>query len=304
VNAGADFIKVYSFLEPDVFQAIAERCKQKSIPFVGHVPHVVRLTEASNAGMASMEHLYGFLIEACSDSDSALAIMKRSVRAFEDGDKAERKRINAQYHQYVLKSFSDQKLIEVCAVLKKNNTHIVPTLATLKGIYFINDSTFTNDPRKRYLSQETLEYWRDVAEQDLKDNSPQDWMDKRKRWEIEQQVMRILIKEGVPIMAGTDCDNPYAFPGFSLHDELEMFVELGMTPLDAIRSATSAPAKFMGSTDSLGSVSAGKVADLLLLDANPLNDIRNTTKINAVFANGILYDSTYVSSIVKPISQK
>ncbi len=130
-------------------------------------------------------------------------------------------------------------------------------------------------------------------------NSEEDWRVKRKRWEVEREIMRTLISKHVMIMAGTDCDNPYAFPGFSLHDELEMFVELGMTPLEALRSATTVPAQFLGFADSLGTISVGKLADVVLLDANPLNDIANIRKINAVVADGKVYDSTYISSVLK-----
>ncbi len=297
-KAGSDFIKVYSFLDPNVFNAIAQRSKELSIPFAGHVPHTVRITEASSNGMASMEHLYGFLTEACSEPDSAFTLMQQSVAAFNSGNKEERRRLSSIYHSLVLENFSLPRLRSVCEVLKQNNTHIVPTLATLKGIYFINDPTFTSDERKRYLSDETLEYWREMEADDLKSNTEQDWSDNKRRWEVEQLIMKMLISEKVTIMAGTDCDNPYAFPGFSLHDELQMFVDLGMTPLDALRSATIVPAKFMNIADSIGSISPGKLADLVLLNANPRDNISNTTTIEAVVANGKLYDRNYISSVL------
>lgn len=297
-KAGSDFIKVYSFLDPEVFNAIAERSRALSIPFAGHVPHTVSITEASSNGMASMEHLYGFLTEACSKPDSAFTLMQQSVAAFNSGNNTEWHRLGSVYHSLVLENFSVARLRTVCEVLKRKDTRIVPTLATLKGIYFINDPTFTNDARKRYLSDETLEYWREVEAEDLKSNTDKDWSHKRRRWEVEQLIMKTLISEKVTIMAGTDCDNPYAFPGFSLHDELQMFVDLGMTPLEALRSATIVPAKFMNIADSIGSVSQGKLADLVLLKANPLDDISNTTTIEAVVANGKLYDRNYISSVL------
>ena len=95
---------------------------------------------------------------------------------------------------------------------------------------------------------------------------------------------------GVPFMAGTDLGTAYIYPGFSLHDELTLFVEAGFTPLEALKAATRNPAEFLGLLDSLGTVEKGKIADLVLLNANPLEDIRNTQKIEAVVVNGRFLD--------------
>src|SRR5215471_6831123 len=91
---------------------------------------------------------------------------------------------------------------------------------------------------------------------------------------------------GILFLAGTDVGNPYAYAGFSLHDELVRFVQAGFTPMEAIQTATINPAKFLGTADSLGTIQKGKIADMVLLEANPLDDIRNTQRINAVFVNG------------------
>lgn len=101
-------------------------------------------------------------------------------------------------------------------------------------------------------------------------------------------------RAGIPLLAGTDVSwaNPYTFAGFSLHDELSLLVEGGLTPYQALRTATINPARFLHATDSLGTVEVGKLADLVLLDADPLQDIRNTRKVHAVFLNGQLIDSS------------
>jgi imidazolonepropionase-like amidohydrolase len=101
---------------------------------------------------------------------------------------------------------------------------------------------------------------------------------------------------GVRLLAGTDIGNPFLYPGFSLHDELELFVQAGLTPLEALKTATVNPAKYLGLSRSLGTIEKGKVADLVLLEANPLANIRNTQKIAAVVVNG-----SYIS---KPELQK
>ncbi len=97
-------------------------------------------------------------------------------------------------------------------------------------------------------------------------------------------------RAGVRFLAGTDTGNPYCFPGFSLHDELALLVEAGLTPLEALQAATVNAAEFLGVKETLGTIEKGKSADLVLLDANPLEDIRNTQKINAVILNGRLFD--------------
>lgn len=295
----ADFIKVYSLLRPDVFLAIAKRSKEQKIPFAGHVPYAVQVTEASNAGMASMEHLYGFLTEACSNSEAAMAVMQKQLYAIEQGNDVERKRMSLLWNTLVLDDFSKERMQNIARTLKRNHTHIVPTLVTLRGKYFSNDSAFTNDPRLRYMSAETLGFWKEMTTNALATNTATEWSNYRKRWQLEKEVMRILIAEKVPIMAGTDADNPYAFPGFSLHDELALYVECGMQPVEALRSATWVPAAFLNMTDSLGSVKEGKFADLVLLEANPLDDISNTSRVFTVIANGKIYGKRYIDSVLK-----
>lgn len=100
------------------------------------------------------------------------------------------------------------------------------------------------------------------------------------------------------MMAGTDVGNPFLFPGFSLHDELAAFVRAGLTPGEALKTATYNPAKYLGMLDRLGTVEKGKFADLVLLDANPLEDIRNTRKIRAVVLNGRYLDRAALDKLL------
>jgi imidazolonepropionase-like amidohydrolase len=107
---------------------------------------------------------------------------------------------------------------------------------------------------------------------------------------------------GVPLLAGTDSGSPYVYPGFSLHDELQLFVSCGLTPAEALRTATLNPAVFLDRDADLGTIGAGKLADLVLLDANPLDDIANTQKIRAVVLNGRYLDraalDTFLAEVV------
>jgi imidazolonepropionase-like amidohydrolase len=112
---------------------------------------------------------------------------------------------------------------------------------------------------------------------------------------------RELKEAGVKLLAGTDMPQPFVYPGFSLHQELELLVRSGLTPLEALRTATYNPAEFLGALDSLGTVTQGKIADLLLLDANPLTDIRNTRRIAVVIANGRVFDPAARAQLLKDV---
>jgi imidazolonepropionase-like amidohydrolase len=110
--------------------------------------------------------------------------------------------------------------------------------------------------------------------------------EKKARSDLRLKIVGAMHRAGVRLLAGADAPNPYTFPGFGLHEELELFVEAGLTPLEALRTATLNPAEFLGKEKTLGTIEKGKFADLVLLDANPLEDIKNTTRIAAVVANG------------------
>lgn len=110
-------------------------------------------------------------------------------------------------------------------------------------------------------------------------------------------------KAGVPIMAGTDVANPFIYAGFSLHDELNVLVKAGLTPMEALQSATLNPAKFVGMQDSLGTGTPGKLADLVLLNANPLADISNTQRISAVVFNWKLLDRQSLDKMLADVEE-
>jgi imidazolonepropionase-like amidohydrolase len=292
IGEKVDFIKVYSYLEPNVFEAIAKRCREKGVAFAGHVPHKVWVTQAAQAGMASMEHLYGFLIEACAYPDSAMKFRRMNSDYFEAGITAKLRTEKARAGEaFMLDHFSESRMRNIAKVLKQKNTYVVPTIVINRGYYFANDTAFTNDNRLRYLSQGTSTYWKETLKTDLQNHSPQDWQNLRKRYEVEKKIVKILADEKVNIMAGTDFDGPYAFPGSSLHDEMALFVEFGMKPIDALRTATINPVTYLKLTDSLGTIEKGKRADFVLLNGNPLKNITNTKNIFAVLINGKLFTS-------------
>jgi len=160
-----------------------------------------------------------------------------------------------------------------------------------------------HDPLDKYVPA----YWRDVTWKRFTDEMMpgllHDPLELRQKYFASNlQMVRAQHRAGVPFLAGTDtAPGVYIMPGFSLHDELANFVEAGFTPMESLQTATSNPAKFLGMESSYGSVEAGKIADLVLLAANPLQDIHNTQKITAVIATGRLYDRAALDRILKQV---
>ncbi len=296
--AGADFIKVYSMLSPECFRAIAAECKALGIPFAGHVPSLVSAREASDLGMASMEHLYG-VRAACSEREAeliaalgkAIEEAKGSLMAARAGLKAIDDRARESYRPEVAEA--------LFARFKANGTRQCPTLTVLRAFGSLDDPKFTEDPRLKYVEPFARAFWNPKLDFRMKSMKPEDFAAQRKAFESTLETVEALGRAGVPILAGTDEGNPYIFAGFSLHDELGLLVKAGLTPIQALQAATIAPARFLGREVTLGSVEPGKEADLVLLDADPLAEIGNTTKIRAVIARGRVHDRPALDAMLK-----
>jgi imidazolonepropionase-like amidohydrolase len=287
-KAGVDFIKVYELIPADAYFAIAEECKNLGIPFAGHVPQVITAAQASDAGQRTMEHLFGIL-PGCSTRQDEL--MKKRVETLKDSKGlATLRAIWDREHDVVRDTYSEVKAQALFARLKTNGTWQCPTLAVSRAVSWIDDPAFTNDPRLKYTPASVQAFWNPKNDFRFKTKTPADYARMKKDFEREVALSAAMKKAGVGFLAGTDELNPYCFPGFSLHDELALLVRAGFSPLEALQSATINPALYLGKEKTLGTIEVGKDADLVLLDANPLDDIHNTTKIRAVVANGRLYD--------------
>jgi len=265
---GVDFIKLQSLIPREAVFAVAEEARKQGIPFVGHVPDSVRASEASNAGQKSFEHLIG-IFEGSSPLEDA----------FLKGPKTE-----GQF----LSTFDPARAAALFALLAKNHTWQCPTLVWERGGNLIDQTDFAHDTRARYVPA----YWKDVTwkrftEQIVHEFNTDDLATRKRFVDKELEVVNAMHRAGIPFLAGTDTPpGVYILPGFSLHEELQRFVAAGFTTMEALQTATLSPAKFLGMEDRLGTIENGKLADLVLLDANPLDDIRNTQSIAAVIVNG------------------
>jgi imidazolonepropionase-like amidohydrolase len=268
---GADFIKLQSLIPREAVFAIAEEAKKQEIPFEGHVPDTVRASEMSEAGMKSFEHLIG-IFEGSSPAEDD----------FLKGGKTEGK---------FLATYDATRAASLAETLAKNQTWQCPTLVWERGGNLIDVSDFSKDERLKYVPPSWKnKTWKRFTEEITQGYGTDDVATRKKFIEKELEVVGMLHKAGVPFLAGTDTPaGVHIFPGYSLHEELQRFVAAGFTSLEALQTATLNPARFFGIEDQAGTVEKGKFADLVLLSANPLEDIANTQKIAAVILSGQYY---------------
>lgn len=293
-RAGADFIKVYSRLTPEQFFAAARESRRLRIPFAGHVPQLVAASAASDSGMASVEHLTNFLF-GCSSKEDLL--LKELAEAAAKGPDSMGVVARGQVEP-VLASFDPERCRALAGRLVKNGTWMVPTITVLHSVAFLDDSTLQLDPRLKYVPGWFRRGWNPKEDFRFKMLTARDWLRRKAAYQRQLDIIRVLHREGVRFLAGTDLANPFIFPGFSLHEELRNLVAQGFTPVEALRAATLSPAVYLNSADSLGTVAAGKLADLVVLDANPLSNIGNTEKIRAVIAAGRFYDRAALDKLL------
>jgi imidazolonepropionase-like amidohydrolase len=286
-TGGADLIKVYSELSRDSFLAIADEAKKQNIPFAGHVPFSVSALEASDAGQKSMEHLWGIYL-SCSSREEELRseMLKGGVNL------SGSERIRLEMDEAAA-SYDERKAANVFAHLAKNGTWMVPTFKAVLPDSEIFDLRVTTDPRLKYIPLAIQKRWTEAAAAGAAIKS--------KSFERKLQVVGAMHRAGVPFLAGTDTAwiQPYTYAGFSLHDELALLVKAGLTPMESLQTATINPARFLVMEKDLGTIAMGKIANLVLLDADPLADIHNTTKISAVFLAGKEFDRPALDQMLR-----
>ena len=281
-KSGVDFVKTYNNLSPDVYFAIADEAKKQNIPFAGHVPSYVLFTEASRWGQLSIEHLTGMGPYPDLDCESAEKKINSAFKREMAKESADTVRLK-QARNVFLDLCDPAKASAIYKEVAMNGTWQVPALIEMKRHA---DTTIFSDPRLKYIPIAERRRWETRTGVAMKSRPPQLIDGAQRHLKNAMAVIVPMKKAGIQFLAGTDVNNHYLYAGFSVHDELALFVEAGLTPIEALQTATINPAKFLGTTDSLGKIEKGKIADMVLLDANPLTDIRNTRLINAVFVNG------------------
>ena len=291
---GADFLKIYNSVPRDAFFALADEARSAGIAFVGHVPEAVSPAEASAAGMHSQEHLNNLLLNASSQEEKLRA--ERVAMMFDPNLSGQQRLRLLAWPPLagLVDTYDETKAAAMFQTFIRNQTWQTPTLALLDGFTHERDAEFLEDSRRRYLPKVWTSNWDPSTIYYLRDESPAEY-------EVLHQRMRMLMtryrklvgdmhRAGVGLLAGTDTSplNP-VLPGWGLHQELALLVECGLTPLEALQTATRNPALYFGTQQDSGTIEKGKAADMVLLNADPLEDIRNTQTIAGVVLKGRYY---------------
>jgi imidazolonepropionase-like amidohydrolase len=287
---GVDFVKVLDALSRERFLAVAAAARRAGLPLAGHLPDAVPAAEAASLGMRSIEHLSGMPL-ATSAAEPALRARRLDARARQDAA------AYAATTTEMLTTHDAARAAALYAALRRAGTWQVPTLVWTRTIAGL-DGARQDDPRLRHVPASVRAAW--SAEKLADDFSPAYRAHQGRLLARHLPLVAEMSRAGVGILAGSDSTDPFVFPGSSLHEELALLVEAGLSPAEALRAATSSPAEFLGRADA-GRVAPGFVADLVLVDGDPLADIANTRRISAVVAAGRLYDAAAIRALLAAV---
>ena len=266
--AGYDLIKTHEGLSLDVFDALARTATEVGIPFGGHVSDFVGLRHALASGQTSVDHLDNYL-EALAPED-------------ERADEAR----GLQNVGLLLDTIDESKIPELVRATTDAGAWVVPTMVLWETAFF-NDrgslDVLPERPEVRYMPPETVDQWRQAVDQRL---GASDVETNRRVAALRRRMLKALHDGGANIALGTDSPQIFSVPGFAMHHEMRLYVELGMTPYEVLEIGTRKPAEYFGATDDFGTVAVGRRADLMLLNANPMDDIANVADRAGVMVNG------------------
>jgi imidazolonepropionase-like amidohydrolase len=269
-EVGVDFLKVHRRLEREPYFALIDEAKKQDLRVVGHIPMTVTPEEASDAGQATIEHT-----ETLFEGTFSAGLKERELPV-------------------AIRRFRADAADALFARFVRNGTVVTPTLVAYASVIQAADGSALEDPNLRYVAASLKKQFLE----NTKPVSPEDLAELKATLAELRAVVAQMHRDGVPLLAGTDLAGSRV-PGFTLHDELAFLAEAGLTPVQALQTATRNPAKVLGKSDELGAVEAGKIADLVLLEADPLQDIRNTRRIRAVVANGRLLDRSALDRLLR-----
>ncbi|MDF1552937.1 MAG: amidohydrolase family protein [Deferrisomatales bacterium] len=311
---GADYIKLLAGAPPFVF-AVLEEAGNQGLGVAGHLPPAVSALDASNAGWQIMEHLgagMGLAMDCATDEDN----IRQSVLTdgfqlpfpfppnFTVNPILYQANINGPFYQDIMDRYSQSKCQSLAQAFVGNETWQVPSLIRLKGMFTSTDPSFADDTNLIYLPQEILTLWEQIVQDVESTVSPEATETMRQYYDFLKNVTKLLKESGVKMLAGSDSSH-YALwmnPGFALHMEFRELAESGLSPLEILQMTTLNCAEFLGRQATMGTIDEGKDADLVLLDANPVEDSANLDRIAAVFLNGKYFSREALDEMLEDVA--
>jgi len=287
MQEGVSFLKTYEMLTPEDFKELQEIAEERNLRVTSHIPLSMDLIDAVDAGLDGMQHIRNLEL-ACAEEAGEMLIKRKQLLQNEDllPGSSLRSKIHGLQRPKALMNINQQRCDEVIKYLASNNVYQTPTL-TINTVgskrFFANkewQETYNflpGDVKKEWLQNSI-----NLAKQPI-DESYKNF----EKWSFN--IVNLFNKHEVNIIAGTDTPIGFLTPGFSLHKELQLLVEAGLTPIDALKAATIIPAKFFNLEKEIGTIDVGKKADLLILNSNPLINIGNTADIQTVITKGLVY---------------
>ncbi|MGW7415582.1 amidohydrolase family protein [Streptomyces sp. NPDC054863] len=279
---GADFVKVYSRLSAEAYYAIADESARLRIPFAGHCPDSLPMARAATSGQHSIEHLHAMLL-ATSSREREIREALAKVR-IDPNDPSSTSRYGSWFRQVhplewqAMRSYDRSRARRLYDTLAERGTTVTPTLTVHHSLERTDELPTAADEWK-YLPAWLIRSWPQTWDALVGSRTPEDTARIRQIYEHRLGMVEEMHRAGVQLAAGTDTGTGYAVPGFSLHDELRLLSEAGLPTRHVLASATTVPARLLR-------LPKDRPADLVVLDANPLADIRHTRRIHAVVNAG------------------
>ena len=284
-----DFVKVTdNTLKPDLFLYTLKQAKARGLTTSAHIPAAITVEQASQAGLGSIEHM-GYALKMGSPQEAQIA-----------ADVASGRITGAEATARTLATFDEATAIAAYRGLAARGTFVTPTLNGSRITAYLDQDNHAADPYLAYIGPGLKGTYAWRVERAAKDDAAA-IARRHAIYERNVSLLPLLQGAGVSILAGTDAGflNSFNYPGIGLHDELQVFVDGGLTPLQALQASVINGPRFLGKTEHYGAVAAGKTADILILDQNPLADIAATRKIHGIVLKGRYFDRTALDEMLK-----
>jgi imidazolonepropionase-like amidohydrolase len=296
---GVDLVKTHDSVPDRAFFAMMDEARRTGIGVAGHVPFAAGSLGAALAGYRSIEHARDLLYDCSAYGPD----YRKREAAFARREPGAKRPTGMERLTRTVEAFDAARCSQLLRQLAATNVFYVPTHVTREMEARATDQGYRADPARRFVPREQNKRWEaDLTETAAKPDAERTAL--RRFFEHGLRITALAHRAGIPVMAGTDANDTMIVPGFSLHRELTLLSAAGLTNMEVLRTATTIPARYLGRSADLGGIGTGKKADLVLLRANPLGDIRNTAAIEAVVANGRLFQRSELDSLLTAVEQK